>query len=112
MRLGLSYFQHGEVEAVVAGVGTRYSIKKQRKVMTILLYDVKAVDGSASCDHLWIDASQFKGVMVNNGDSIRFTARKQMYRTGGAYRGHAELDYTLKIIGVPIIMNAPAEVKA
>jgi hypothetical protein len=101
-RVGLSYFQEGFCTAYVARKGSRWDPVYHKRIGTALLMNIQAEDGTGAADHQWFDLWEFRGLMINSGDTVRFYARRKSYQKHNAfYCGHPMLEYKLIILEQP-----------
>lgn len=70
--------------------GTKPSYRSGLATITILLKDIRDVEGNVVCDHLWFNYTKgFQALFpLKNGDVIQFDARVTTYTKG--YFGHKE----------------------
>lgn len=74
------------VRSVFVGTFERFGSKsgwKGRSLQTVLLIDIKDVDGNDVCDHLWFNLTQeFDYLGLKPGDVVQFCGRVTAYERG------------------------------
>ena len=88
-----------DVRASFSGTYVRSGIKKGwkgRLEATVLLKDVKDMNGKIVTDHLWFNMTMgFASLTLKEGDIVQFDARVKPYQKFDREYGIREIDYKL-----------------